>query len=298
MCAALIPTVQRRKVAMTIGNNNYDAGALENCVFDATDLSDKLKEIGFSVTLKINLRSEQMRREIEKFVETIRRGDLVFFFFAGHGTQWEDQNYLLPCDHNLDKGSVELRNQSTNAQDVLALLSNKNPFVIVFLLDCCRDYWTPSQARGRSLAGSSHRMPGSSHRTAGSSQGMTRMAAPPNSLIGFACAPGEVADDESLNRRNGRFTSHILQHITRPGEEVIMLLVDVAHGVVAETHGTQRPFTTSSFYQRGIWLVPPKTLNPTPVQPNNEGGVTGVVSHVFQKARHLPLPDLRHTRPT
>src|ERR1700679_1196556 len=106
MCEA---AAQPRKVALTIGNNNYEKSPLGNCVNDANDLSHKLKEIGFIVSPKINMNYEQMNRKINKFVESIRQGDFVLFFFAGHGTQWEDQNYLIPCGKNEIHDKVDLK---------------------------------------------------------------------------------------------------------------------------------------------------------------------------------------------
>ena len=251
MCAARTPTVQRRRVAVTIGNNDYPTRPLRNCINDATDLSKKLEEIGFNVTARTNLNSAEMHGKIEEFVASIEPGDFVLFFFAGHGTQWEDQNYLIPCDYDQNYGAPDLKHQATNAQRVLEWLSSKNPFVIVFLLDCCRDYWQHNNARG--------------FFTPKTPRGMAPMTAPVNSLIGFACAAGATAADVCASSRNGIFTSHLLQHIAKPGEEVIMLLVDVASGVVEETGGNQRPYTTSCFHERGICLVPPTTPGPTPM---------------------------------
>jgi hypothetical protein len=82
------------------------------------------------------------------------------------------------------------------------------------------------------------------------------MSAPAGSVIGFACAPGKTAGDASLNGRNGIFTKHILEHITKPGEEILMLLVDVTKGVKTETNGNQDPYVTYTLSQRNICFVP------------------------------------------
>jgi hypothetical protein len=87
--------------------------------------------------------------------------------------------------------------------------------------------------------------------------GLAQMSAPAGSVIGFACAPGKTAGDASSNGRNGIFTKHILEHITKPGEEILMILVDIANGVATETNGVQEPYLTSSLRQRNIYFVPP-----------------------------------------
>jgi uncharacterized caspase-like protein len=235
MCAA---AMHPRKVALLIGNNNYENLRLENCVNDANDLSAKLQEIGFIVTSKVNLNWKQMKTETAKFADSVQAGDFVLFFFAGHGMQWEDQNYLIPCDNGNITMAVDLKDEAINAQHILERLSSRKPYVIVFLLDCCRNYWSPSMARGSTMGG------------------LAQMSAPAGSVIGFACAAGKTTRDVSSNGRNGIFTKHLLEHITKPGEEILMLLVDITNGVKTETNGDQDPYVTYSLSQRKICFVP------------------------------------------
>jgi uncharacterized caspase-like protein len=49
------------------------------------------------------------------------------------------------------------------------------------------------------------------------------------SLIGFACAPGTTASDGT--GRNGLYTKHLLQNITKPNQEIQDVLIDVNKGV-------------------------------------------------------------------
>ncbi|CAF1338855.1 unnamed protein product [Rotaria sp. Silwood1] len=81
------------------------------------------------------------------------------------------------------------------------------------------------------------------------------MPAKAGMLIAFACAPGTTANDKAPNGRNGMFTYHLLRHITRPREDLLMLLVDVTDGVVNDTKGKQMPYTTSALTKRGICLA-------------------------------------------
>ncbi|CAF0970806.1 unnamed protein product [Adineta steineri] len=251
MCAAAaLMSSEPRKVALLVGNNNYNKSPLTNCVNDATDLSIELKKVGFSLTTQTNVNYEDMDRGIENFTDDIRPGDFVLFFFAGHGVQWEEQNYLVPCDDDRIRNSTDLRYRAVNAQRALQLMFDKDPFVIVYLLDCCRTYWLPSLTRSRAMEISS--------------RGMAPMSATGGSLIAFACAPGTTAVDVSSNGRNGLFTYHLLQHITKPGENITMLMIDVTQAVATETNSKQIPYTTSSLRRRDVYLVAPTTQNPHP----------------------------------
>jgi uncharacterized caspase-like protein len=241
MCAAASDSFERRRIALVIGNNRYKQSPLDNCVNDANDLSEALKSIGFLVTSKTDLNCEAMDEEIENFVESIVAGDLVLFFFSGHGVQRDDQNYLIPCDNDRIRGPSDFRHRAINAQRFLDLMSDKDPFVIVYLLDCCRTDELPKMTKSKSLHSPS--------------TGLAAMSAKAGTLIAFACAPGTVAADRAKNGRNGMFTYHLLQNITRPGEEILMLLTDVADGVVNDTNGRQMPYTTSALRQRGIHLA-------------------------------------------
>ncbi|CAF3035093.1 unnamed protein product [Rotaria socialis] len=241
MCAAVSDSFERRRIALVIGNNKYKQSPLYNCVNDANDLSKALKSIGFLVTSKTDLNCEEMDKEIENFLESIHQGDLVLFFFSGHGVQRDEQNYLIPCDNDRILGPSDFKYRAINAQRFLDLMSDKNPFVIVYLLDCCRTDMLPNMTRGKA--------------SYASSTGLAAMSAKAGTLIAFACAPGTVAADTAKNGRNGMFTYHLLQNITRPEEEITLLLIDVANGVANDTNERQIPYTTSALRQRGIHLA-------------------------------------------
>ncbi|CAF1014119.1 unnamed protein product [Adineta steineri] len=191
-----------------------------------------------------------MDRAIETFVDDIRSGDFVLFFFAGHSVQSEDQNYLLPCDDDRIRNLPDLKYRAVNAQRALELMSAKAPFVIVYLLDCCRTYLLPSLAKSRA--------------TEISSRGMAPMIARGGSLVASACAPGETAADATSNGRNGLFTYHLLQQMTKPGENITMLMLDLTQAVATETNQKQIPYYTSSLQTRDVYLVPPTTQTPRP----------------------------------
>ncbi|CAF1511971.1 unnamed protein product [Rotaria magnacalcarata] len=149
-----IKSTERRKIALVIGNNEYQTKRLFNCVNDAIDLSKELTSIGFIVTTKINLNYTSMGRAIRDFVASIRSNDIVLFFFAGHNVQLDDQDFITACDEERI-AEVSLNYVPINAQELLEQMSVRNPFVIVLLLDCSRDHWLLNQAKVRSLIDSS-----------------------------------------------------------------------------------------------------------------------------------------------
>ncbi|CAF5027427.1 unnamed protein product, partial [Rotaria sp. Silwood1] len=81
----------RRKLALIIGIDNYASGKiLKNARNDARDMSSKLESIGFITNgPKLDLTYKQMELTLVEFKHSIEEGDMVLFYFAGHGTQWE-----------------------------------------------------------------------------------------------------------------------------------------------------------------------------------------------------------------
>ena len=89
-------TGPRRKLALIIGIGDYEnITKLDNPENDADDLSLALESINFIVTKELNLKRVEMRHALVNFDESIKSGDLVLFYFAGHGTQWEVRTVCL-----------------------------------------------------------------------------------------------------------------------------------------------------------------------------------------------------------
>jgi hypothetical protein len=78
---------------------------------------------------------------------SVESNDFIIFFFAGHGIQWGDQNFLLPCDNNKITTGEDMQRYAINAQSTVDGIAEKNPYLVLFLLDCCRNYWMPVKSK-------------------------------------------------------------------------------------------------------------------------------------------------------
>ncbi|CAF1581550.1 unnamed protein product [Rotaria magnacalcarata] len=79
--AAKFTSESRRRLALVIGIGDYEnVRELKNPQNDAKALSSLLQRIRFTTA----------DQQLDK--------TRILFYFAGHGVQWEDQNYLLPKD--------------------------------------------------------------------------------------------------------------------------------------------------------------------------------------------------------
>ncbi|CAF0839716.1 unnamed protein product [Adineta steineri] len=221
------------KRALLIGNNKYKKNRrLRYCTNDAEDLANKLHNINFEITVDTNLTYEQMDRMIEAFNDKINPGDLVLFFFAGHGCPWNHSNFLIPIDDDRIITHTDLEYRAINVQSVLEKIMSCCPSAAISLLDCCRN---------------------SSECESSNSHGLSSMRAIAGSFIAFAYDTNDVTLDVSIDGRNGLFTSHLLQHIDRPNSTIDEIMYDVCDGVMKETNGDQCPFQLSSL-RRKVYL--------------------------------------------
>ncbi len=83
----------KRKLALVIGISKYEDGQdLPNAENDAKCIASALKDIGFHVHENqpmINATYKQLKHVIIDFEISIQKEDMVVFYFAGHGKQWE-----------------------------------------------------------------------------------------------------------------------------------------------------------------------------------------------------------------
>jgi formylglycine-generating enzyme required for sulfatase activity len=88
--------------ALVIGINKYSKGwpRLSNAVRDAELIADALQKRGFEVTLRTNLKSDELKSTLEEFY-VVKGADPVarlFVWFAGHGHTLDDEGFLVPAD--------------------------------------------------------------------------------------------------------------------------------------------------------------------------------------------------------
>jgi hypothetical protein len=85
-----------RRVALVVGNSHYvNTVALRNPDNDAQDVAAKLKQLGFQVMLGLDLDQRDFAQKVEEFGRVLDGADVGLFFYAGHGVQVNEHNYLV-----------------------------------------------------------------------------------------------------------------------------------------------------------------------------------------------------------
>ena len=128
-----------RKLALIIGNDKYTKSynELNHSIRNATDLRDSLKKIGFSVTLYTNVDDEMMKL-IKDFRDQIGSGDVVLFYFSGHGCHADGKNYLIPVDDAKMETEKDLAQLSVSVEGIVErLVQERQSYATILILDCC-----------------------------------------------------------------------------------------------------------------------------------------------------------------
>lgn len=212
------------RTALVIGNSGYLKNPLKNPVNDAQDIANVLRKLGFNVTLKTDLSRKALRHAIREFGETIKKGGIGLFYFAGHGLQIKGKNYLLPIGMDI-LNEDEVEDEAVNADLILRKMESAQNKMNIVILDACRN--NPFSRSFRSVE-----------------NGLARMEGAPGSIIAFATAPRSIAADGS--GRNGIYTKHLITEIQTPNITIEEVFKKVRVKVEKESDGKQIPWESSS----------------------------------------------------
>ena len=87
-----------KKVALLFGNNDYQSSPLKDAVNDAVALSRQLENLGFICACYTNRPILDMDNMLSDFKVTLQGAEVALFFFAGHGVQCKNENFLCATD--------------------------------------------------------------------------------------------------------------------------------------------------------------------------------------------------------
>ncbi len=229
--SSLIAATERR-IALVIGNGAYSSGPLKNPANDATDMAAALKRAGFTVTLKRNANLQEMVETIEAFGNSLKRGGVGLFYYAGHGVQVNSVNYLLPIGARINKES-DVRFQAVDAGRILAEMETANNSLNIVILDACRD-----NPFGKSFRSTS--------------RGLAIVTnAPSGTFISYSTGAGQVASDGE--GKNSPYARALLENIAKPGLTINKVFMNVRSKVKKETG--QIPWELSSL-EGDFYFIP------------------------------------------
>ncbi|MFZ6847726.1 caspase family protein [Undibacterium sp. RuRC25W] len=227
------------KFALVIGNTNYDGALkLRNAGNDARLLGAKLQDAGYTTELLFNTDRKTMYEAIGRLADHLNKGGVGVFYYAGHGVEIKERNYLIPVSVSLKEINI-ITQQSIPMDYLIQRLKESGAHLSVILLDACRN--DPSTLRfektyrGIAPTGFVPEKP---------ANGM---------LIAYATQPGERALDGEGH--NGPFALALANWMTKPGMILEDAIKHVMTDVRATTKDEQRPWMATSLVGHFV-LVP------------------------------------------
>ncbi|CAF1090243.1 unnamed protein product [Adineta steineri] len=220
----------QRKVALLIGNQNYcrSEDQLRHTINDVDDISIALRNMKFHVKIEHDLYNSEMICAFSDFSNIIIDGDLILFYFSGHGCEINGKNYLSPIDDELIENDKGIENCAINIECILHQWAKQYPSsIIIFILDCCRLPYPYKKKRINNVKCERN----DSH----------PMELSVGTYVVFACSPYQIASDGLLTERNGLFAKHLLKHMTKPNKDIKQLFRTVTNGVCIESKQKQKP---------------------------------------------------------
>jgi uncharacterized caspase-like protein len=226
------------KVALVIGNGDYENRRLKNPVNDANDLSQELGRLGFDVMKRTNVTLQELDEAIIKFKQKIKPGGVALFYFAGHGMQVNGINYLIPIG-DPPHAEYQIKHKSVSANMVQEAMESTKSKLNIIILDACRD--NPFEKFRSS-----------------SRKGLAMMNTVKGMLIMYATDAGSVASDNQQGR-NGLFTEKLLETLKILGLSIEKVFKEIGKKVTNASGGRQLPWSVSQLYDDFYFISPKST---------------------------------------
>ena len=219
-----------KRLALIIGNGDYEKGILKNPVSDAKLMAKTLDSLGFEVLLHTNI---EKRRDflsaINEFGNKLPEYDVSFVYYAGHGIQINSENFLLPTKE-LFEAEIDVEDYGVSVQRILKYIETENEKKInIVVIDACRDNpFEQNWNRTRSLKGT----------------GLAKINPPTGSIIAFSTDSGNTAPDGDGD--NSIYTKFLSENLYKGGVSIEQVFKNVRSDVLDATNKVQKPIENNT----------------------------------------------------
>ena len=239
---------EERRIALVVGNANYQTGALPTPANDAGLVAQTLQAAGFDVTGARDLDQDALRHAFRDFIDKAAASGpdaVAYIYLSGYGLQLEGENYFVPIDAQI-KSAANVPSEALRLSDFTRPLGALGLKASVVALDLARA--NPFVQAGTPLSG-----------------GLALVDADSGMLIAFNAAPGTVAPDEA-----GPYSAYaqaLAETMREGGVSLDDVFARVRLSVNQTTNGAQVPWDVSKL-QAPLYLfdrapdAPPPQVTP------------------------------------
>ena len=230
------------KIALLIGNTDYEFKPLFNPVNDVREINKTLIEIGFkekNVMVLENASRDEMIEALLDFRRKVKKAEIAFLYFSGHGLQVDNQNYLFPANSTA-KNTLDLERLIKLNSFIDSTAPAKYE---VILIDACRNNPLLKHFKKTRYKGTATIQKGLAQVTASEQEQV---------IIGFATQAGSVASDGDKN--NSPYAKSLIKNL-KLNLEIRPILGQVRREVSKATQSTQNPIYDDSIGLDGVCLT-------------------------------------------
>ncbi|MCK6453749.1 MAG: caspase family protein [Alphaproteobacteria bacterium] len=244
------PTAADRRVALVVGVSGYrNLDRLPNAGNDARAVAEVLARAGFELVRDgplIDPARSALEQAIDTFGRLVDPQTVALFYYAGHGVQLRERNFLVPSDASWESADAAERAMIAASLLFARLERNGGGRINIVVLDACRNNPLPPEA-------------GADH------PGLGTMDAPTATLISYATQPGNVAMDGA--GANSPYTEALVQAMRRPELTVLEMFNEAGLEVQRRTRGQQIPWVSLSPLPSRVYLHRAGAAQPAPPAP-------------------------------
>jgi uncharacterized caspase-like protein len=125
-----------KRVALVIGNGVYQSAPTP--ARDAAAIAEMLKNAGFEIVqAHHDVGNLDFKRALRDFLDVAKDADIAVVFYAGHGIQIGDQNYMIPVDAKLAR-EYDAKDEAISLERIVEAIEPATRLRLV-ILDACRD---------------------------------------------------------------------------------------------------------------------------------------------------------------
>ena len=265
----MLPSAQRR-VALVIGNSNYDIEgswlkALPNAAADAKAVAHRLRELGFELLTNgaiLDAGKDAIEGAVEQFHEALEAAQLGIVYYAGHGIalpnprdrEQKEQVFVVPIGADLSRWTrIEF-----SCIDVRKVHDPHGKAVQLVVLDACRDdpFTVPRSSFSSTLPFINKKgaYPDVDH---------------DNLFLWFSTSQGATASDGSAGRGRSPFTDAFLTALDEPDLDLRTLAKRVSEQLKSAPGGVslrQTPEFLCSKRAPDVYLNPRFKRSRTPAE--------------------------------
>src|SRR6266540_6183756 len=182
----------------------------------------------------------EFKRALREFLDAAQDADIAVVYYAGHGIQIRDMNYMIPVDARLAT-EVDAEDEAVSLDRIVMAAEPAHRLRLV-ILDACRD--NPfAQTMKRRVA------------MRGISRGLARMEPTVgDTLIAYAAKAGSTAEDG--DGASSPFAAALIKNLAVPGLDIRLAFGRVRDDVLKSTAYKQEPFVYGSLGGEAIPIVP------------------------------------------